>query len=332
MRTISVNIPNAKYHVYIERGCLSSLIDKLDPQKKYVIITDDGVPQIYIDQLLSSKTIQHVLVFKQGESHKTLDTVSTLIHQLQMLHITRDDCLIALGGGIVGDVTGFVASIYLRGMDYINIPTTLLSQIDSSVGGKVGVNTPIAKNAIGQFKQPKAVYIDPNCLNTLSKRQFNNGVAELIKHAIIQDKQLFKDLCQYDFNQYLEDFICRSIQIKKAIVIQDVYDLGQRQLLNFGHTIGHAIEKASHHSILHGEAIAIGMVQMAKNCDQLSEIKTLLKRFELPTACPYTFEELENYMSNDKKLKQAHLTLVLVNDIGNAYLQQGKVSDLKNYL
>ena len=331
MKTIHIPIKNDDYNVYIEDGLLNQVHSYIKKNKQYVLITDCGIPKEYIDVIQSSIDIKQVLTFKQGEAYKTLDTVALLIEQLQELHITRDDCLIALGGGIVGDVTGFVASIYLRGIDYYNIPTTLLSQIDSSIGGKVGVNSKYAKNAIGQFKQPKAVFIDPVVLKTLDKRQFNNGVSELIKHAIIKDADLFDDLLNKDFNKHLNEFIFRSLNIKKEIVIQDVYDKSIRQLLNFGHTIAHAIEKASHHQLYHGEAVAIGMAKMSKDCNRHKDIIQLLEKFDLPTDSSYQWNQLMPFMLNDKKLKQEHLSLVIVNNIGDASIKQGHVSDLKLY-
>lgn len=332
MKILQVPIKNAPYKVYLDKGLLKHLGSFINDKQAYVIITDDGVPLSYIKQVQSTVNIRAVLTFSQGEQHKNLKTIESLINQLQDLHITRNDTLIALGGGIVGDVTGFLAAIYLRGIDYYNIPTTLLSQIDSSVGGKVGVNSEKAKNAIGQFKQPKAVFIDPNVLKTLDERQYNNGMAELIKHAIIKDETLFNDLANIDFDSNIIDFIYRSISIKKDVIIQDVFDYSERQLLNYGHTIAHAIEKASNHQIYHGEAVAIGMVIMAKDCENVEIIKSLLGKFNLPTQTHFNYQDLLPYMLNDKKLKQDKITLIIVKKIGHAFLKEGRVADLESYL
>lgn len=332
MKTIDVSLKNESYQVFIEKGLLAKIDQFITDKSKLIIVTDDLVPKQYIEQVRTILKIEDVITFPHGENHKTMATVESIIDQCQSFHLTRGDGLIALGGGIVGDITGFVASIYLRGIDYYNIPTTLLSQIDSSVGGKVGVNSKVAKNAIGQFKQPKAVFIDPLVLSTLDQRQFNNGMAELIKHALIKDESLFNDLLDHTFDENQEEFIYRSISIKKDVVMQDVFDHDERQVLNFGHTLAHAIEKASNHQILHGEAVSIGMACMSKKSQRYQDVLALLYKYQLPTSSDYDYLTLEPFMKNDKKLKQDILTLVLLDDIGQAYLKKGEVKDLKEYL
>jgi 3-dehydroquinate synthase len=332
MKTLHVGIKDHPYDLFIDEGLITRLGDVIKHEGQAVIVTDTGVPIEYIKAAKESLNTPHVFTFNQGESNKTIETVAALIAKLQAALITRSDFIVAVGGGIVGDVAGFVASIYLRGIDFYNVPTTLLSQIDSSVGGKVGVNSPVSKNAIGAFKQPRGVFIDPTVLNTLEERQFNSGVAELIKHALIKDADLFHDLETKPFSKNIIDFILRSVSIKRDIVVKDVYDQNERQLLNFGHTIAHGLEKISKHDLLHGEAVAIGMSYMSKDLPEYERVVALLKKFSLPTETPFSYEQLKSVMSLDKKTKKDSITLVLLESLGKAVLSTGSLNDLKPYL
>lgn len=243
-----------------------------------------------------------------------------LIDQLQQAHVSRGDVLLAVGGGVVGDVTGLVAALYLRGIDFIQVPTTLLAQIDSSIGGKVGVNSNRAKNSIGVFKQPSFVLIDPSTLVTLDDRQFKSGMAELIKHALIRDSALYHDLLTKDVRQDLESFIYRSLTIKRDIVIRDVEDKHERQLLNFGHTIGHGLERYSDYQLTHGEAIAIGMVQITKQPHIKQQMIKILEKYQLPITYSYDPKRLKEFILQDKKIKNQMITIVTLKDIGEAEL------------
>ncbi|MBN2604728.1 MAG: 3-dehydroquinate synthase, partial [Bacilli bacterium] len=281
MKTINVPIPGKEYNVHVHSGILFDIDKYIDVNKQIVIITDDFIPKIYLNTILNKIINPLIIEVPMGEDSKSISQVTYIINTMIENKITRSCLVLALGGGVIGDLAGFVASIYFRGVDYIQIPTTLLSQIDSSIGGKVGINSENMKNAIGSFYQPKMVIIDPNTLNTLSIKQKNNGVAELIKYGLIADKSLFEDVCNKDIWSNIEHYITRSIEIKRDYVIDDEHDNGKRQILNFGHTIGHAIEQFSKYSLLHGEAVAIGMLAMAKDTKYHIQLQNCLAKFDL---------------------------------------------------
>jgi 3-dehydroquinate synthase len=320
------------YDVYIEKGIINQCDRFINPEKEIVIITDDNIPQAYIDVLTSKLNVKATYILNAGESLKNANEVNFIIESLIKKGITRSVTLIALGGGVIGDLTGFIASIYMRGVDFIQIPTSLLSQIDSSIGGKVGINTSTMKNAVGSFYQPKVVLIDPDTLNSLEERHFNNGMAELIKHALIDGKGLFKDLIEKDIKANIEDFIYRSLLVKKAHVINDVRDKGVRQILNFGHTIGHALEQYSNYELLHGEAIAIGMLKMAKGTDYEEDLKNLFHKFSLVIEYPYDQEKILEYIKTDKKVIDNTLNLIVIKEVGNPFIKPIKVNDITEYM
>jgi 3-dehydroquinate synthase len=320
------------YDVYIEKGIINQCDRFINPEKEIVIITDDNIPQAYIDVLTSKLNVKATYILNAGESLKNANEVNFIIESLIKKGITRSVTLIALGGGVIGDLTGFIASIYMRGVDFIQIPTSLLSQIDSSIGGKVGINTSTMKNAVGSFYQPKVVLIDPDTLDSLEERHFNNGMAELIKHALIDGKGLFKDLIEKDIKANIEDFIYRSLLVKKAHVINDVQDKGVRQILNFGHTIGHALEQYSNYELLHGEAIAIGMLKMAKGTDYEEDLKNLFHKFSLVIEYPYDQEKILEYIKTDKKVIDNTLNLIVIKEVGNPFIKPIKVNDITEYM
>ncbi|MFA6037165.1 MAG: 3-dehydroquinate synthase [Legionellales bacterium] len=305
---------------------------------KIVIITDDNVNALYgekIKNLLAQTGLPvFLLSFPAGENHKTRETKALIEDQMLAQQCMRDTCIIALGGGIVTDVAGFVAATYCRGIPVIYIPTTLLAMVDASIGGKTGINTPHGKNLIGTFTQPIRVYIDVDFLLTLPKEEFNNGVVELIKHAIIADKKLFEELAANPLSihnkQYLQDMIYRSCDIKRKIVEQDPEEKNMRKLLNFGHTVGHALEAASNYQIRHGEAVAIGMIiesaisaQLGLLAPQLSDkIAQILCTYNVPLRIPESInlEELMTYFKLDKKNLNNEIYCVLLEDIGKPYV------------
>lgn len=332
MKKVHVALENNSYDVLIEKGLLSKISDYLDPDKEYLIITDTNIPREYVMAVKSQLNVILVYALPPGESLKCAAKTNEVIEDMIAHSIPRSITLIALGGGVIGDFTGFIASIYMRGVDFIQIPTSLLSQVDSSVGGKVGINSQTMKNAIGSFYQPKAVFIDPNTLQTLTKRHFNNGMAELIKHGLIAGKSLYEDLGKYDINENIEDFIYRSIIIKRDIVTQDVKDKGIRQLLNFGHTIGHAIEQDSGYSLLHGESIAIGMLLMIKDPAIFSRVRDLFNKYNLPVTSTYNIEKLFNYIKTDKKVTGDSLNIILLKEEGNAFIKTIKIEQIKEYM
>jgi len=332
MRTIHVPLPGKSYDILIESGLLSHVNKWLNPEDKYVIITDDNIPKQYIHTIQQQLPYTLTIEIPHGESSKSLETVDTIIHKMLENGITRSSKVIALGGGVVGDIAGFVASIYMRGIDFIQIPTTLLSQVDSSVGGKVGVNTPVMKNAIGSFLQPKVVLIDPNTLQTLTKRQFNSGMAEVIKYGLIASKPLFKDILETDVSSNIESIIASCVSIKRDIVLEDERDTGKRQLLNYGHTIGHALEQYSNYALLHGEAVAIGMVKMSIGMTYYDDLLQMLHKYALPTTYEYDKEQLYRYITTDKKASGDDLNIILVEEVGNGYIKRIKISDIQSRL
>ncbi len=313
---------------------------------QFVIISDDTVSALYAQRLknileqLGSPV--HVATFPPGEHYKTRETKAKLEEVMLNARCTRDTYVIALGGGIVTDVAGFVAATYCRGVPVIYIPTTLLAMVDASIGGKTGVNVPQGKNLIGAFKQPHCVYIDVDFLTTLPTVEFNNGMVELIKHALIRDADLFAELERQtlslqDKNQ-LEHMIYRSCEIKRDIVEIDPEEKNMRQLLNFGHTVGHVIESVSHYDIRHGEAVALGMLIECYFSQQLgylvpkalARIKAVLATYHLPLALPDTIKQVSwlDYFKMDKKSLNSQVYSVILEDIGRPYIAGGKYAHL----
>ncbi len=313
-KTIRVKT-GSEYDVKIGHGIIydtGKLVRSVSGALKAAVITDSNVAPLYADNVTASLKKSGfnccVFTFKAGENSKTLSNLSDIYSFLIENEITRSDIIIALGGGVVGDIGGFAASTYLRGIDYVQIPTTFLAQIDSSVGGKTAVNVPGGKNLVGAFKQPKIVICDIDVLSTLSDDIFADGAAEAIKYGVISDKNLLAKITE-DVHLNLNEIICRCVDIKRQIVENDEFDTGERMLLNFGHTIGHAIEKHSHHEVSHGKAVAIGMIMMTKACVNagissdkvLSDIVSACKALSLKTEYVCDVNELIPYMLSDKK-------------------------------
>lgn len=328
MKTINVSIPNKEYKVFIERGLLSRICDFIDKSREIVIISDDNIPKIYVNTITSQLNNPLCLFVPQGESSKSMETAYSLVNSLIENKVTRGALIIALGGGVIGDLAGFVSSIYMRGVDFIQIPTTLLSQIDSSVGGKVGINAISMKNAIGSFKQPKLVLIDPNTLQTLDKRQLSSGVSEMIKYGLIADKSLFYDILQNNINNEIEKYIYSCVTIKKALVIEDELDYGRRQLLNYGHTLGHAIEQDSNYTLLHGEAIAVGMYKMAEGTNFQQDLKKALVKYGLPINYDYNKDTIYNLIKTDKKVSGNKLNIILVEEPGKGFIKTISIKEI----
>jgi len=340
---IRVNLKNLNDNSYdlIIGVKLDDIVNELaswNEFSKYFIITDSNVKRLYADDFLrrlqTNKIEVHLLSVLPGEKSKTRKTKEQLEDKLLKLKADRYSLIIALGGGVIGDLAGFVAATFMRGISYIQIPTTLLSQIDSSIGGKVAVNHPLGKNLIGAFYQPKKVYIDVETLNTLPKREFRNGMAEVIKYAAILDANLFSYL--EDNNQKINihhkssilNLVQRCCKLKKMIVEKDEKETGLRRILNFGHTIGHAIESLSKYKLSHGEAVAIGMVIEAKISAALGMLKQsdverlrkVIELYKLPTKIPSKMDMAKIIQSTylDKKAQQGQVQYTLLKKIGKA--------------
>jgi 3-dehydroquinate synthase len=342
MERIRVHLEKAtddSYEILVGQGIMDGVGAMIKAQERadqYVIMTDSNVNRLYgtvVEEKLKEAALPvDVIEIPAGEPSKSMGTVLDVATQLLKLKAGRKSLLIALGGGVVGDLAGFVASIYKRSVPYVQIATTLVAQVDSSVGGKTGIDLPQGKNLLGTFYQPKAVFIDLSCLKTLSDRDVKNGLAEIIKYGIISDEEMFDLLEQereaiVDRNlSLMEDIVVRSCKIKARIVEQDEQEGGLRRILNLGHTLGHALEAASDYRLSHGEAVAIGTVGASKMSRKLGfldeethgRIVRLIGRYGLPTEIPEGFdtEQVLGFMASDKKVVGAQIHFVLIKKIG----------------
>lgn len=309
--------------------------------KRLCIITDSNVKDLYANTLAEylegkcKKIIVHT--FPAGEKYKTLDTVKEIYSFLIQEGFDRKDMLLAVGGGVVGDITGYAAATYLRGIDYVQIPTTLLAQTDSSIGGKTGVDFDSFKNMVGAFKMPRLVYMNLSVLKTLDDRQFFSGFAEVMKHGLIKDAMFYEwlisnmyEICERDLNT-LEEMIMKSCTIKKAVVEKDPTEQGDRALLNFGHTIGHAIEKAKDFELYHGECVALGSVCAAYiswkrdliSMEEYYEIRDMFVPFYLPiTIDNINPEEIVALTKSDKKMEGGSIKFILLKKVGKAVIER----------
>lgn len=330
------------YDIVIERSfdSLAKELARFSPEgKRFCIVTDSQVGPLYGDVLKEilepmAKEVKQ-FSFPVGEASKTLSTVKDLYCFLIEHHFERKDMLIALGGGVVGDLTGFAAATYLRGIDFIQIPTSLLAQVDSSIGGKTGVDVDCYKNMVGAFKMPRLVYINISVLATLDKRQFFNGFAEVMKHGLIKDGAYYEWMIgkSYEIDDrepdILEEMIYRSCQIKKAVVEADPKEKGERALLNFGHTIGHAIEKDKNFALQHGECVALGCVAASYiswkrgllSLEEYYEIRDMFVLFQLPIGIEQIeAEKILALTKSDKKMEQGRIKFILLEGIGRAII------------
>lgn len=343
MRKVSVSASKT-YDILIERGLLKKageLCTLVVKPCKCVVLTDDNVAPLYADELEKSLSISGFSTIRytvaHGEISKSADCYISLLNFLAENKITRSDILVALGGGVVGDLCGFTAATYLRGIKFIQVPTTLLAMVDSSVGGKTAINLSAGKNLAGAFYQPSLVICDPDTLSTLPAEIFSDGCAEVVKYGIINDKALFNKLSNPLLPQ-IEDIIENCVKNKRDIVNADEYDTGVRQLLNLGHTAAHAIEILSGFEISHGSAVSIGTVIITKAAikmglcpeDSIFPISSLLSSLGLRTDCPYSAKELAEIATSDKKRTGGTITLVVPYDIGDSRLYKVNVSELEN--
>lgn len=335
------------YDIHIGSGVtelISRSIGELELGHSYAVITDSNVEKLYgvkiLRHLKNSLSNVHMISFPAGEASKSREMKSQIEDAMFELKLGRDSAVIALGGGVVGDLAGYIAATYTRGVPYVQIPTSLVACVDSSVGGKTGIDTKFGKNLIGAFHQPRAVFIDTDTLKTLSRKEINEGLAEIIKYGIIRDRNLFGYLNDniegvYDLNSdVLTRIIETSCRIKADVVEKDEKESNLRKILNFGHTVGHAVEKLSDFSISHGEAISIGMVIESGIALSLTDWKTedheklllLLSRTDLPVKLPEKMdtEELLEIMKKDKKSRKGNIEMSLPGSIGNMHTENGE--------
>lgn len=346
MITIEVSASKT-YQVQIGAGLLGQLghsVRAVCGAAKAALVSDTNVFPLY-GEIAKSSLEQAGLevisfVFPAGEESKNGNTYLELMNFLATEHITRTDCLIALGGGVTGDLTGFAAATYLRGISFIQVPTTLLAAVDSSVGGKTAIDLPAGKNLAGAFHQPDLVLCDTNTLNTLPSEVFIDGCAEVIKYGILYDRTLFDTLCRDGLNFHREKVIARCVELKRNVVMEDEFDTGARMKLNLGHTIGHAIEAKSQFAISHGKAVSIGMCIIARGatrqgyCSEITcaQIIQAVEKFKLPSLTEYDADSLFCVSLSDKKRSGGHVNLIIPTDIGDCRIVPTAISDLKNFI
>ena len=313
---IPVNADNGCYDIVLERGSLKKAGQLLELNRRVLVVTDEGVPPEYVGCVASRCREAIVVTVPRGEGSKSFEQLERLLSAMLEASFTRGDCVVAVGGGVVGDLSGFAASCYMRGIDFYNIPTTLLAQVDSSVGGKTAVNFGGVKNIVGAFYQPKKVIIDPETLKTLERRQLMAGLAEAIKMAATSSAELFEIIEKSeDLDADLPEIIRRSLCIKRDVVEQDPKENGLRRILNFGHTVGHAVEGFNKGKLLHGECVALGMPPMCSG-EALERVTKVLKKYGLPTEIEQSADELMPYLKHDKKMTADLVKVVLVDKIG----------------
>lgn len=330
---LSVNLQHTSYDIIIEKGVIERVGEFVSLDRKVLIISDDGVPSEYIQTALSQCAQGFFHIVKQGEGAKSFEVYQELCLKLLELNFTRKDLIIAIGGGVIGDLSGFVAASYMRGIDFINIPTTTLSQIDSSIGGKVAINLAHVKNIIGAFHHPKAVLIDIETLKTLPQRHYNNGLVEAVKAGLIYDEKLFELFENGDIENSIEEIIYRSLLVKKDVVEKDEKEQNLRKILNFGHTIGHGIESVYNLSgLLHGECVAIGMIPMIEENSLKQRTTKIYEKLKLKSHVDFDKQKVFEVMTKDKKAYGKKITIVKVKTLGNAALEDIDIEELESYL
>lgn len=323
---IPVKTASGGYQITLERGALRSAGEILNLERRAVIVTDSGVPEKYAKTVAEQCKSARIVTIPQGEASKSIDSFVSLLKEFTDFGLTRTDCAVAVGGGVVGDLTGFAAACYMRGIDFYNIPTTVLSQVDSSIGGKTAIDFEGYKNIVGAFYPPRAVIIDADTLATLPERQISNGLAEAIKMAMTCDRELFEKLESGSADT--DEIIYRSLLIKKRVVEEDEREAGLRRVLNFGHTLAHAVESESLGALYHGECVAIGMLPM---CSQKARARLIpvLERLKLPTRFDADADRLIGAMQHDKKKSGDKITVIYVDEIGSFEMRELDESDLK---
>ena len=323
-----MNLGEDSYDIVVERGVLASADQHMNLNRRVLVVTDTGVPEKYAKTLAAQCKEGIICTVEMGEASKSLDAFGKLLQMMLDNGFSRKDCVVAVGGGVVGDLSGFAASAYMRGIDFYNIPTTLLSQIDSSIGGKTAINFGGVKNIVGAFYQPKKVLIDPTLLKTLPERQISNGLAEAVKMALTSDKELFGIFENQDLESHMDEIIIRSLCIKKNVVEQDERESGLRKILNFGHTIGHGIESSEGiRALYHGECVALGMIAMCGEAIRPRVIE-VLKKCNLYRTLEYDWEKITEAAFHDKKADGSTVTVTTVSEIGSFEMKKMNCLDV----
>ena len=318
---IHMNLQQDSYDIVVERGILKKAAELLNLSRRVLVVTDSGVPAVYAQTVAAQAKDAVICTVETGENSKSLEVFGKLLSTMLEHGFSRKDCVVAVGGGVVGDLSGFAASAYMRGIDFYNIPTTLLSQIDSSIGGKTAINMDGVKNIVGAFYQPKKVLIDPDLLQTLPQRQISNGLAEAVKMALTSDTALFELFETKEIEENLDEIIIRSLNIKKNVVEQDEKEAGLRKILNFGHTIGHGIESSENLSELyHGECVALGLIPMCGEAIR-GRVVEVLKKCGLYRKLQYDWDKITEAAFHDKKADGNSVTVTLVPEVGQFELK-----------
>lgn len=328
---LNVDLENHSYPIYIERNAIQKVHEYIPVSRKIAIITDTGVPEKWVNIVKEQCPDSFICTIPQGEPSKSFDQYKNLLEEMISHNMSRKDAIIAVGGGVVGDLAGFVAASYMRGIDFYNIPTTVLSQVDSSVGGKVAIDMGSYKNIVGAFWQPKTVIIDPNVLSTLSLRQQHNGLCEALKMGLILDDHLVSLFEQDTLD--IDAIITRSIELKRDVVQQDERESNLRKILNFGHTIGHAIESAyGLNTYLHGECVAMGMLFFIEDKTLKQRVLNIYKKLDLPQVPNYDTSTLLEYVTHDKKSSHNTVSTVLVEQSGSYIIKELSFKEIQEVL
>lgn len=336
---LEINLLKSSYDVIIEKNSLSSVNKFFNLDRKVLIVTDDNVPTEYSDIVKNASRNAIIKVVPNGEKSKSIKTAQNLLKEMLNNNFGRNDCVVAVGGGVVGDLAGFVASLYMRGIDFFNIPTTVLSQVDSSIGGKVAVNFEGIKNIIGAFYQPKGVLIDTQTLKSLPERQIKNGLIEALKSGAIKDKDLFEIFERGIEVSDIENIIYKSLSVKKAIVENDEKEKGERKLLNFGHTLGHGIESAANGRLFHGECVALGMYLISNN-NLKERLKSIYEKLGIWDNIFHIYsdiltknkKDIEKAIIHDKKATNQICSAVIVNEVGKGEIKDLPIEEIISFL
>ena len=328
MKTLRMNLGERSYDITVGQDLLGKAHDYFDLDRKVLILTDSGVPKEYAETLLSQCKCGIIHTVPHGEASKSMEMLTAVLQQMMKFDMTRGDALISVGGGVVGDLGGFAAACYMRGIDFYQVPTTLLAQVDSSIGGKCAVNLGGTKNIVGAFYQPKGVLIDTKTLSSLPKRLLSAGLAEAVKMSLTSDRELFTIFETEELTESVtEKIILRSLMIKKSVVEEDEKESGLRKILNFGHTLGHAIEAQTEmKDVYHGECVAIGMLPMCSE-EVRCRLLTVMEKLGLPSNIEYDLEKALAFVVHDKKCHGGFVDVVMVEEIGSFVIQKMTVED-----
>lgn len=327
---LHMNLGENSYDIHIGRGLIDQAGKLMNLNRRVLVVTDDGVPEDYALRVAAQCKSPVIVTLAQGEQSKSVDGWQRLLTAMLENSFTRGDCCVAVGGGMAGDLTGFAASAYMRGIDFYNIPTTTLSQVDSSIGGKTAINFGGIKNIVGAFWQPKAVIVDPDLPLTQDNRQYASGLAEAVKMGMTSDNVLFEMFETADIAESIEAIITRALQIKKDVVEQDEKEQGLRKILNLGHTIGHGYE-AQGLGLYHGECVALGMIPMCEGSVR-ERLLRVLERLGLPTHCDVDADKVFDAMLHDKKFRNGKVTVITVPEIGSWQARDITTEELRSIL